>query len=149
MEFVLGYSKAPTAASEQRMNLCVYLLWRRRTWPSALDWFMPTRYPLHLNKFQITINIQQQSSFQHESTITTVSPLPTLALFHGPGVSSFSFRFSLLGLDAYSPVCGGREVEDASKSLWILKLGPLIWGGGIDSVFKRGPSTATQRNACY
>ena len=43
----MGYSKAPTAATEQRLNQCVCPLRHRRdanTRHSALDWFIPMRY---------------------------------------------------------------------------------------------------------
>ena len=46
---LLGYSKAPMAAREQRLNLCVCSLWHRQdsnTRPSALDLFMRTCYAL-------------------------------------------------------------------------------------------------------
>ena len=47
LEFFLWYSKAPMAATEQHLNLCVCPLWHRwdmNTRPSALVWFTSTHY---------------------------------------------------------------------------------------------------------
>ena len=49
LEFFLGFSKAPAAATEQRLNLCVCQLGHKRdvnTQPSALDRFMLMHYAL-------------------------------------------------------------------------------------------------------
>ena len=75
LEFVLEYSKAPMAATEQRLNLnvCVCPLWHRRdanTWPSALVWFTPTRYALrHRGKHMYDVFMSEDLTREASSLV--------------------------------------------------------------------------------